>query len=214
MTSEPFTPKSPTFVLVAFSFEMGLGVAAIAWGWFSGFDPLAKLPVGPQAMLANAAAALQGVVAALPLLVGLLVIQQVRLGPFVRLNRLVESRLLGLFAPLSLFELASISVAAGFGEEVLFRGLIQAALTAAIGPPQGVIWAITLAAVAFGMCHWITPTYAVLAGLVGVYLGVLFVLSDNLLAPLTAHAVYDFAALVYLTRWHRRRQNSSSPDEL
>jgi membrane protease YdiL (CAAX protease family) len=34
----------------------------------------------------------------------------------------------------------------------------------------------------------------------GVYLGGLLLLTDNLLAPIATHAVYDFVALIYLTR--------------
>jgi len=57
-----------------------------------------------------------------------------------------------------------------------------------------------LASVLFGVVHSITPTYAVVAALVGAYLGWLWLWRDNLLAPIVTHAVYDFVALAYLTR--------------
>ena len=60
--------------------------------------------------------------------------------------------------------------------------------------------AVVVIGLAFGAVHWLTPTYALLAGLVGVYLGALYAVSGNLLAPITAHALYDFVALVLLTR--------------
>ena len=54
--------------------------------------------------------------------------------------------------------------------------------------------------VLFGLAHCITPTYALLAGLIGLYLGWLWIATGNLLVPITTHAVYVFLALVYLIR--------------
>ena len=50
------------------------------------------------------------------------------------------------------------------------------------------------------LAHLLNTTYAVLAGLVGLYFGGLLIATDQLLAPIVAHAAYDLAALVYLTR--------------
>ena len=61
-------------------------------------------------------------------------------------------------------------------------------------------WAVLLAGVFFGLLHAVTPTYAVLAGAIGVYLGVLWYYTDNLLVVVVAHASYDFLALLYLMR--------------
>src|SRR5262249_11763239 len=93
-------------------------------------------------------------------------------------------------------ELALVALAAGLGEEMLFRGFLQAYLV------QGMpVWpAIAIASVVFGVLHLITPTYAVLATLISLYLGWLFVATDDLLAVVVAHALYDFLALVYLIR--------------
>ena len=56
------------------------------------------------------------------------------------------------------------------------------------------------AALLFGLLHSITPAYAILAGLVGLYLGGLWLACGNLLTPIVAHGTYDFLALVYLVR--------------
>ena len=40
-----------------------------------------------------------------------------------------------------------------------------------------------------------------LAGLFGLYLGALWLLTGNLLVAIAAHAVYDFFALLYLVRF-------------
>jgi uncharacterized protein len=60
--------------------------------------------------------------------------------------------------------------------------------------------AIALTAALFGVAHWLTPTYAVLAGLVGAYLGWTLAASDNLLVPIVAHGLYDLIALAVLVR--------------
>jgi len=89
---------------------------------------------------------------------------------------------------------------AGLGEEMLFRGVVQQALANWIGSPAGVWIALGIAAVLFALAHSITVAYAVLAGLIGLYLGGIWLVSDNLLVPITTHALYDFMVLLYLVR--------------
>jgi hypothetical protein len=48
--------------------------------------------------------------------------------------------------------------------------------------------------------HWLTISYAVFATLIGAYLGLLFLVTGNLLAPAVTHALYDVAALSILVR--------------
>ena len=60
--------------------------------------------------------------------------------------------------------------------------------------------AVAVTAALFGLAHWITPTYAVLAGIVGAYLGWLLAVSGNSLVPVVAHALYDVVALALLVR--------------
>jgi membrane protease YdiL (CAAX protease family) len=199
MSGEMKTAQINRFVMAAFAFEAALGAGAIAVGWLLGIDPLNSIRLTENALATHGQSAIFGVAATLPLLLGLAVVTRLRFEPFVRLHQFVLDRLVPLFAPLSLFELAAISVAAGFGEEALFRGLIQSGLAAAIGGTNGVVMALAVSAILFGVCHWITPTYAVLAGLAGLYFGLLFVWSGSLLTPLVAHALYDFFALAYLT---------------
>ncbi len=55
-----------------------------------------------------------------------------------------------------------------------------------------------LTSILFGALHWITPTYAAIAGLIGFYLGAFMVVSGNLVVPILVHALYDFFALRYL----------------
>ncbi len=107
---------------------------------------------------------------------------------------------LPLFRDCRFTELAVIAALAGIGEEMLFRGVIQAAVAQQIGGPRGVWLGLLVAAVLFGLLHPVTPTYAVLAGSIGLYLGWLWLACGNLLLPIITHGVYDFLALLYLVQ--------------
>jgi uncharacterized protein len=93
-------------------------------------------------------------------------------------------------------QIAMLSMLAGVCEEVLFRAVLQGGLSEI----HGVGSALILASLIFGICHWITPMYALLAGLVGLYLGGIWVVTGNLLVPIVAHALYDFVALQWVLR--------------
>jgi len=136
------------------------------------------------------------VLAALPLLAGLLWTVHTRWRVFVQLRHYVQERVVPLFAGCSLFELALISSFAGIGEELFFRGLLQTGLTAATS-----VWiGLGLTSLIFGLAHFISLMYAVLAALIGFYLGILLIAFDNLAVPVIVHALYDFVALTYLVR--------------
>ena len=184
------TDSPPRFVVQAMAFEGALAVVACALGWL--------LPIPPWRQIHWDLAGLGwGIAACVPLLAGMFILRGLRSGPLGRLNRVVDQFVVPLFAKCTLLDFALISIVGGLGEELLFRGLIQAALQLA-----GAAAGIAIASLLFGLAHIITPTYAVLAALIGVYLGWVWIAADNLLAPIVAHALYDFAALVYLTRGH------------
>jgi uncharacterized protein len=128
-----------------------------------------------------------------------------------RLVALVVEQLGPLLAQRTPVELALLAALAGFAEEILFRGVVQVALSRVL-PETG---AVIAAGVAFGLAHFITPTYALLAGLAGLYLGGLFLLQGSLTAPIVAHALYDVVALSYVVRLYRHQtgHQSGEPDE-
>jgi hypothetical protein len=104
-----------------------------------------------------------------------------------------------MFGGASVAQLAAVAIAAGFGEELLFRGLVQAGISDFLGVTIG----LAVASVLFGVCHWLNTTYAILAMLAGAYFGLLLVATGNILTPIVAHAAYDFLALSYLVRPER-----------
>jgi uncharacterized protein len=84
-----------------------------------------------------------------------------------------------------------VGVAAGIGEEWLFRGVVQ--------PFAGLI----IASVLFGFAHVggrsMVP-FGVWASGMGLALGALAQLTGGLTAPIVAHGVYDILALAYIRR--------------
>jgi hypothetical protein len=188
------------FALSAAIFEGSLAVVAVGLGWLVGQPPLQTLRLDPYH-------AALGVAAALPPLVLFWLCLRCPLRPFARITRLLDEMVLPLFRDCGLGELAVIAALAGIGEETLFRGVIQAAVAQHIGGPPGVWLGLLVAAVLFGLLHPVTPTYAVMAGVIGLYLGWLWLVWGNLLLPIITHGVYDFVALLYLLRIrHERRE--------
>ncbi len=121
--------------------------------------------------------------------------------PVERLTQAVLDQLGPLLASSSLGGLAVVAVLAGIAEEAFFRGVVQAALHDVIGTTP----AILAAAALFGIAHLVTPLYAILAAAIGVYLGVLFAITGNVVAPALTHALYDFIALVWVAGIARQR---------
>jgi membrane protease YdiL (CAAX protease family) len=180
-------------------FEAGLGLAALLVGYFVGFSPLVAPALSPSHALAHGFAIGLGLVAALPLVALVPILDRAPWPSLSDLREVVHEQLVPLVRELSVAQMALVALVAGWGEELLFRGLLQAGLAQWLGGAAGWWAGLVVATVLFALCHAITPSYAVLAGLMGLYLSALFVLTDNLLAPITTHAVYDFAALLYLT---------------
>jgi membrane protease YdiL (CAAX protease family) len=177
------------FVLFGILFEAGLGGAAWLVGWLLGQPPLEDFHW-------DARDALLGATAAFPMLIGFFACVRWPVGSLKRIKQFSEEVIRPLFAPCTLFELGVISLSAGVGEEMLFRGLLQGGLSRWGGLGLG----FAVANVLFGLAHLITPTYAVLATAMGVYLGGWWLATGNLLVPIVAHALYDFVALAYLVR--------------
>jgi membrane protease YdiL (CAAX protease family) len=173
---------------MALACEVGLGVTALAVGQMVGFWPLEQFAW-------SALAIGQGLLATVPLAIAMWLATRWPVGPLKALGDLVRDLIVPIFAGVPKWQLAIISIAAGWGEELLFRGLIQAG---AQSQTDSAGFAVALASVIFGLAHPLSTAYVVMAAAIGAYLGWLFVATDNLLPAIVAHAAYDFVALVYL----------------
>lgn len=186
--------------LIALAFEGGLGALALAIGWLLSHSPAIGMSLESESAREQLAAIGWGLAATLPLLVALALLDRFPIGPLKSLKEIAHDLIARLFRGASYLQLAVISLAAGFGEELLFRGLVQAGVARLIGGEIGPWIALVIASVLFGVCHWLNTTYALLAMLAGLYFGLLLMLSGSLWTPIIAHAAYDFIALVYLVR--------------
>lgn len=129
------------------------------------------------------------------LLLGLVNYMVVRLAPPIQpvraIRRLYQDTLRPLFAEVGPLEIVGVSLVAGVGEELLFRGAVQAE------------FGLVAASVLFGLAH-IGGRSSVVFGLwvavMGFGLGGLAHAAGGLLAPIVAHTVYDAVAISYI-RW-------------
>ncbi len=112
------------------------------------------------------------------------------------IRRLYVEVMQPVFANLSVTEIAVISAVAGIGEELLFRGVLQSEL------------GLFPASVMFGLAHMGgggTLAFGCWVMVMGGMLGILAIVTEGLLAPIIAHAVYDAAAMSYI-RWDRNER--------
>lgn len=153
-----------------------------------------------------AADALKGLIAAVPPLAFFVWALTSTWSPMLRIRYFMDGTVRRMFQPWNVLQLFILSALAGIGEELLFRGAIQSNLI----PHMGTTGAILVASILFGLCHFITPAYAVMTCVMGVYLGLLHLYTDNLLVPMVTHGIYDFVALIYFLRIHT---SPLSPDK-
>jgi membrane protease YdiL (CAAX protease family) len=179
--------KRHQFLSVALLFEGGLVGVAGAIGWWFEVDPFGKLEWNLQGIAWGAAAAL-------PMFGLFLLANWLPFGPLRRIKQFLHEALGPSLLACRWYDLLLVAAVAGLGEEVLFRGVLH--------PLTGLLWSNVL----FGFVHFITPTYAVLAGFMGAYLGRLLQLSENLLAPIMTHGLYDFLAFLVVARECRKER--------
>jgi membrane protease YdiL (CAAX protease family) len=187
----------------------GLVALALLVGSWWGVNPWGELQWTRDALRSNGMAILQGALASLPLIALLIVFDRWTPRLLQPLKQSVDREVVPLLMYSTLGDFLLISIAAGFGEELFFRGLVQAGLQYELEQldiPNGPWISIAVASLIFGVCHWVNREYALAAGIVGVYLGVLFFFSGNLLAPITTHAVYDVIAMWYLVIFKGRQR--------
>ncbi len=174
---------------LALAFEISLGILGIAVAWLVDIPLWEKLQPGQKSLL-------QGLAATLPMLGLLVVVTCTQWHPLIELRRQVGALIGTLFSQSTLWDLAAVSLAAGAGEEILFRGVLQSLAQGWMHP----VAALAAVSLLFGLAHAMSTTYFVLATLVGFYLGWLALACHSLVPPIVAHSLYDFFALWYIRR--------------
>jgi hypothetical protein len=187
--SDDLEVTSRTLFVVGFFLELGLVLLAALLGWLFLEEAFPfELRYNLEAMVWIVAATVPWVLLALFLTsrAGRKISSIARI--YERLKEILGAAIRGLTAE----EIVLLSAAAGIGEEVLFRGVLQ---------PLTGLWFATLV---FGLLHALTPAYFVLACGIGAYLGWLYAETQNLLVPISVHCLYDTAALLLMRRQLRR----------
>ncbi len=187
------TSRAANITLLAIVFEGTLLVLALAIGWLLDRSPVKLVGLRWSGLV-------WGVVATFPLVLAVWWSARTEWPPIHRFIQRVEEKIFPLVGNLSRTGIVLISGMAGIAEEFMFRGVIQPGLAG----PYGTTVALMVTSVLFGAAHLVTVTYAMIAALMGLYLGWIAIVSDNLLVPIIAHALYDFWALTYLIE-HRGR---------
>jgi uncharacterized protein len=179
--------------------EIALFLVAVMWIKVAGAPALSRFDWNLRDVLIGVGAALP------PFLFFLFTL---RSPSFSRHRETMDMALRPVVSEWNVLQMACVSALAGICEELLFRGVLQGGLTEHIG----VAPALVLSSVVFGAVHLITRTYGVLAGLIGLYLGVELIWTENLLTPIVTHAVYDFAALLFYNKVYRPEPRVAGPD--
>ncbi|HBT77237.1 MAG TPA: hypothetical protein DEB39_10015 [Planctomycetaceae bacterium] len=178
---------SRRFFVFGLLLESGMGLVALFLGLLLGLPMREWLqPDGMSVVI--------GLYATLPIILGYLALDSSRWKPLAGIRKIVRffsTELLGDYSPGTL---AILCVAAGMGEELLFRGLILGGILTCDGlTGSATLWtALLLSATCFALAHAITKTYVVLTFVIGMYFGLLFLWTDSLWPVMIAHALYDF----------------------
>ena len=198
--SSPADPISPqNFLKIACFFEGGLIGIAFLIAWAVDIHPLAHLSFGGNAIF-------WGMLGTIPLYLLFLLFYNYPLGPFYPIKRALIDILGPMLADAGPKQLLLLAIMAGFSEELLFRGVLQPWLQFNWGMTLGLIFSNLI----FGFLHWVTPMYALIAGIVGVYLGLMLDAGGerNLLTPVVIHAVYDYLAFLVVAQGYLEEQGT------
>jgi membrane protease YdiL (CAAX protease family) len=178
-------------------------LVAVFLGWVAGIDPFENIYFSETAIAF-------GLIGTAPLFLMFLALEKVQGESVVNIRKLLLNTLGPGLHRYHWTDLLILAAIAGVSEELLFRGVIQPWIETSWGISAGLI----LSNIVFGLVHAVTPLYAVLAALVGIYLGLSLDYGGerNLLTPIIIHGFYDFLAFVALMRAYRASLTSTAKD--
>ena len=173
--------------------EGGMGAAALAIGFYFGVPFAKSIHLNPfyfPEIGIGVACAIVGAMVAL-------LAQRLPMGFARRLKVDSQKIVTRLLWQCTIPDLIGISLLAGVGEELFFRGLLQQGLIMVIPDP----WVVTgIVAVLFGLLHSMSIPYIFAAAIASVGLSTLMLFTDDLVTCMVCHAVYDLILLLVLVR--------------
>jgi membrane protease YdiL (CAAX protease family) len=178
------------FLIVATLFQGGLAIFAFSLAWFLGINPFDTIQFTGRAVM-------MGMAGTIPMLIVFALTYHRPVGPFKAIKQFLVETLGPHLSQCRWYDLVWVALLAGCSEELLFRAVLQTWLNH-WGPATGLLGSNAV----FGMAHAVTPMYAVVAGLLGIYLGVLYepLGGGNLFVPTLTHALYDLVAFAVVRR--------------
>lgn len=126
-----------------------------------------------------------------------------------QISNVTEAVFLNMMRGASPWHFLALSLAAGVGEELLFRGWLQSFLElkfSSLGELAPWV-AIVLSSLVFGLVHPLSRGYIFLAFLLGCLLGVAYHTTGNIMVPIIAHTLYDFVLMLRMVIMARRKEN-------
>lgn len=192
MNKSSFHPDD--FFKKACFFEASLILVAVILGRIANINPFENLYFSESAIA-------YGAIGTMPLFLMFLTLEQMQTESVIKIKNLLLETLGPSLHRYHWTDLLILAAIAGLSEELLFRGVIQPWIESSWGMTAGLVGCNII----FGLAHAVTPLYAVLAALVGVYLSLSLDYGGdrNLLLPIVIHGLYDFLAFVALMRAYR-----------
>ena len=189
------------FLRLATLFQGGLLLFALGLAWLVGINLSSQLHV-------TGAAVAWGVGATVPMLALFAITYLFPIGPFGAIKGFLQEVLGPSLAQCRWYDLVFVALLAGCSEELLFRGVLQTWIGR-----WGATVGLLASNVVFGLAHAITPTYAILAGLLGIYLGLVYTITGeaNLVPAILCHALYDLVAFFVVRSEARQRMATVVP---
>ncbi len=178
--------------------EGGMAVLAVVLAWIFGVPLREQFPPRGAPLIAAVA---RGLLVTLPMVIVFWWLVHSDRPTLRQLRKQVDWLIGEMFPNAGVAQFAVIALLAGVGEELLFRGVVQTLLIRWTTPVAGLV----LASLLFGAAHALSKLYFLLATLIGVGFGWLALHYNDLVAPIVAHGVYDFVALLYISRVLRLR---------
>lgn len=166
--------------------------ASITFAWY--FKGDIWIVFGPGFVYNNALYhdCLLGILGFIPLIFSIIIAKQYDFYPGI--NQITNKSILFIFGkdflPFTVGGSALvIALMAGIGEEMFFRAIVQQELSVLISEPIGIAVSVLL----FGAMHAVTPGYAVLTSIAGIYLSGLYIACGrSILVVALSHTLYDW----------------------
>ena len=222
--NEPATPseeEAPDEFLFAWAcgFELAIGLVGLVVAWVVGID--ARAYIGELESFTWQSLGIDlgiGLIASLPMLAAISLMMKIPHESIAAIKRLADAPTMKALLSLSTAELLTLSVCAGIGEELAFRGCLLPMITAlpdvtgnlhnhysvgdsfTLAVPALLGAAVVISSIGFGMLHPITKLYVAVATLMGAYFAMLLILTESLVVPIIAHAAYDAAQFLMAKR--------------